>query len=135
MQAYLASSSEEDEDNAQAGADPTALRERYRQLLLGIANGDAANARGGRVKDSAWAIGDANDGSDAESSDQEDGDQVPKEGPKSKVSTSMCADCICLWSQRQVTAQEVARPSSYSLFLPVPFSEKHVVQTRIVALR
>ena len=55
IQAYLASSSEEE---AEAGEDAAALRERYRSLLLANANGD--KARTGGPKGRAWGGGDPN---------------------------------------------------------------------------
>ena len=69
LQAYLASSSEEEEVGT---GDAAALRERYRALLLANSNGD--DARTGGPKGRTWGSGDPNSEGEASDSDAAEGD-------------------------------------------------------------
>ena len=74
MQAYLASSSSEEEAEAEGQqADAAVLRERYRALLLGAEGGEEART-GGR-KGQAWTNGPGSDDSEAEDKPAEVGPQ------------------------------------------------------------
>lgn len=86
MQAYLASSSEEQPEGE---GDASALRERYRALLLANSNGD--DARTGGPKGRAWGSGDPN--SEAEDSDS---DAAEVDGDVPKVLLLMLAACSSL---------------------------------------
>lgn len=69
LQAYLASSSEEEEVGT---GDAAGLRERYRALLLANSNGD--DARTGGPKGRTWGGADPNSEGGASDSDAGDGD-------------------------------------------------------------
>ena len=84
MQAYLASSSEDEQEGEE---DAAALRERYRALLLANSNGD--DARTGGPKGRTWGSGDPN--SEAEESDS---DAAEAEGNDPKVQTLACVGCL-----------------------------------------
>lgn len=75
-QAYLASSSEEEEVGT---GDAAALRERYRALLL--ANSDGDDARTGGPKGRTWGGGDPNSG------DTSDSDAAEEASDDDKVHT------------------------------------------------
>lgn len=76
MQAYLASSSSEEEQGGEQ--DAPALRERYRALLLANSKGD--EARTGGPKGRTWGSGDPNN--EAEESDS---DAAEVDGGDAKV--------------------------------------------------
>lgn len=82
MQAYLASSSEEE---AEVGEDAAALRERYRSLLLANTNGD--EARTGGPKGRTWGGGDPNSDEEEDS----DNDAAEANGDEAEVHTSINA--------------------------------------------
>ena len=84
MQAYLASSSEEEQEGDEDGA---ALRQRYRALLLANSNGD--DARTGGPKGRTWGSGDPN--GEAEESDS---DAAEVNGNDPQVQTLACEGCL-----------------------------------------
>lgn len=86
VQAYLASSSEEEEIGT---GDAAALRERYRALLLANSNGD--NARTGGPKGRAWGGGgDPN----TEASEASDSDAAEGDSGNAKVQTPAASCCL-----------------------------------------